>query len=136
MTTGPHSGIVGETFYTMLHALDPGTIAGDDGTWKYLLAMLLVTFGGLLIFSALIGVISTGLDSRIQDLREGRSLVIEEGHTLILGWGKPVFTILVRARHRDRGRQGSGGRDPFRDRQGRDGRHAPAATRPRRTSGS
>lgn len=91
---GPHSGVVGETFYTMLHALDPGTIAGDDGAWTFLLAMLLVTFGGLLIFSALIGVISTGLDSRFQDLRKGRSLVIEEGHTLILGWGKPVFTIL------------------------------------------
>lgn len=91
---GPHSGVVGETFYTMLHALDPGTIAGDDGTWTFLLAMLLVTFGGLFIFSALISVISSGLDSRIQDLRKGRSLVIEEGHTLILGWGKPVFTIL------------------------------------------
>jgi len=92
---GPHSGIVGETFYTMLHALDPGTIAGDDGTWTFLLAMLLVTFGGLLIFSALIGVISTGLDSRFQALRKGRSLVIEQDHTLILGWGKPVFTILA-----------------------------------------
>ncbi len=93
--TGPHSGVVGETFYTLLHALDPGTIANDEGTWKFLLVMLLVTFGGLLIFSALIGVISTGLDARFQDLRKGRSLVIEEGHTLILGWGKPVFTILA-----------------------------------------
>ena len=92
--TGPHSGVIGESFYTMLHALDPGTIANDGGTWKYLLAMLLVTFGGLLIFSALIGVISTGLDTRIQEMRKGRSLVIEDGHTLILGWGKPVFTIL------------------------------------------
>lgn len=92
--TGPHSGVVGETFYTMLHALDPGTIAGDDGGWKFLVAMLLVTLGGLLIFSALIGVISTGLDARFQALRKGRSLVLEEGHTLILGWGKPVFTIL------------------------------------------
>src|SRR5689334_24002590 len=74
--SGPHSGVIGETFYTMLHALDPGTIAGDDGTWTFLLAMLLVTFGGLLIFSALIGVISTGLDSRFQEMRKGRSLVI------------------------------------------------------------
>ncbi|MBK8293505.1 MAG: hypothetical protein IPK93_01540 [Solirubrobacterales bacterium] len=92
--SGPHSGAVGETFYTLLHALDPGTVANDGGTWKFLLVMTLVTFGGLLIFSALIGVISTGLDARFHDLRKGRSLVIEEGHTLILGWGKPVFTIL------------------------------------------
>lgn len=90
----PHRGVVGRAYYTLLHALDPGTIAGDDGSWIFLLLMFLVTLVGLLIFSALIGVLSTGLDTRLQDLRKGRSLVLEEGHTLILGWGKPVFTIL------------------------------------------
>lgn len=90
----PHKGVIGEAYFTLLHALDPGTITADNGSWVFLLLMFLVTLGGLLIFSALIGVLSTGLDSRLQDLRKGRSLVLEEGHTLILGWGKPVFTIL------------------------------------------
>ena len=90
----PHKGVIGEAYYTLLHALDPGTITADNGNWVFLLLMFLVTLGGLLIFSALIGVLSTGLDSRLQDLRKGRSLVLEEKHTLILGWGKPVFTIL------------------------------------------
>ena len=56
--------------------------------------MLLVTLGGLFVVSALIGVIATGLDSRIEELRKGRSVVLEEDHTLILGWSDTVFTIL------------------------------------------
>ena len=56
--------------------------------------MLLVTLGGLFVVSALIGVIATGLDSRIEELRKGRSVVLEEDHTLILGWSDTIFTVL------------------------------------------
>ena len=39
--------------------------------------MIGITVGGLFVVSALIGVIATGLDSKIQELRKGRSFVIE-----------------------------------------------------------
>ncbi|MFI5027437.1 MAG: hypothetical protein ACHQCF_00470 [Solirubrobacterales bacterium] len=87
-------GIVGQAFQSLLHALDPGTIAEDSGHWPFLLVMLLITLGGLFVVSALIGVIATGLDSRIQEMRKGRSVVLEEGHTLILGRSETVFTVL------------------------------------------
>lgn len=87
-------GVVGQAFNSLLHALDPGTIAGDGGRWPFLVVMLLVTLGGLFVVSALIGVIATGLDSRIGELRKGRSVVLEENHTLILGWSDTVFTVL------------------------------------------
>jgi voltage-gated potassium channel Kch len=91
---GP-KGAVGQAFESLLHALDPGTIAGDPGGhWPFLIAMLFITIGGLFVVSALIGVIATGLDSRIDELRKGRSVVLEEGHTLILGWSDTVFTVL------------------------------------------
>ena len=35
--------------------------------------MLLLTIGGLFIVSALIGVIATGIDTKLADLRRGRS---------------------------------------------------------------
>ena len=92
---GTRTGTVGQAFDSLLHALDPGTIAGDDGGWEFLLVMLLVTLGGLFVVSALIGVIATGLDSRIEELRKGRSVVLEEDHTLILGWSETVFTVLA-----------------------------------------
>lgn len=87
-------GIVGQAYQSLLHALDPGTIAADSGRWPFLLVMLLVTLGGLFVVSALIGVIATGLDSRFEELRKGRSVVLEEDHTLILGWSDTVFTVL------------------------------------------
>src|SRR3954463_16521283 len=91
---GNRPGLVGQGFKTLLHALDPGTVAGDTGKWPFLLAMFGITIGGLFVVSALIGVIATGLDNKIQDLRKGRSFVIESDHTLILGWSETVYTIL------------------------------------------
>jgi Trk K+ transport system NAD-binding subunit len=83
-----------ELFYNLLHALDPGTIGGDAGTWPFLLVMLALTLGGLFIVSALIGVLATGIDSKLADLRRGRSIVLEEDHTVILGWSESIFTII------------------------------------------
>ena len=91
---GDHHGTVGQSFRSLLHALDPGTVAEDRGDWPFLLVMLLITLGGLFVVSALIGVIATGLNSRIEEMRKGRSVVLEEGHTLILGWSDTIFTVL------------------------------------------
>jgi voltage-gated potassium channel Kch/K+/H+ antiporter YhaU regulatory subunit KhtT len=56
--------------------------------------MLLVTAGGIFIVSALIGIITTGLESKLEELRKGRSFVVESNHTLILGWSPKIFTII------------------------------------------
>src|SRR5690349_12662532 len=42
----------------LMHALDPGTLSGDPGSWTFLLIMLFVTIGGLFVLSALIGVLN------------------------------------------------------------------------------
>jgi voltage-gated potassium channel Kch len=91
---GDKPGLVRQFFNSLLHAMDPGTVAGDDGKWPFLLLMLLLTIGGLLIVSALIGVLATGLDRKITELRKGRSAVLERDHTLVLGWSETVFTVL------------------------------------------
>jgi ion channel POLLUX/CASTOR len=89
-----HHGVVGQSYRDLLHAMDPGTIAEDRGNWPFLVVMLLITLGGLFIVSALIGVLSTGLNRRFEEMRKGRSVVLEEGHTLILGWSDTIFTVL------------------------------------------
>jgi voltage-gated potassium channel Kch len=91
-TTG--SGFGHELFYTFLHALDPGYIGGDVGSWRYLLTMLVLTIFGLFIISALIGVIAAGIDEKLADLRRGRSIVLEHEHTVVLGWSDSIFTII------------------------------------------
>jgi voltage-gated potassium channel Kch len=79
---------------SILRTLDPGTMGGDEGSIPFLGAMLAVTLGGIFVISALIGIINSGIQGRLSELRKGRSRVIESGHTVILGWNQQVFTIL------------------------------------------
>jgi voltage-gated potassium channel Kch len=81
-------------WYALMRTMDAGTLGGDAGSWTFLLANLAVTLGGIFIFSALIGVLNAGLESRLDGLRKGRSRVIERDHTVILGWGPTIFTVL------------------------------------------
>jgi voltage-gated potassium channel Kch len=91
---GEKPGVFRQLFNTLMHAMDPGTVAGDTGSGLFLVFMLVLTLAGLFVVSALIGVISAGIDARIEELRRGRSLVIEKDHTIILGWSDSVFTII------------------------------------------
>lgn len=94
--SGPEGvGFVQLMWMSMLRTFDPGTMGGDQGSWLYLFAMLFITLGGIFVFSALIGVLSAGIDARIEVLRKGRSRVIEKDHTIILGWSEQVFAILA-----------------------------------------
>ncbi|MDP8908767.1 MAG: potassium transporter TrkA [Chloroflexota bacterium] len=53
-----------------------------------------VSLVGLMIFGAFLGAVVTGMNSRLDRLRQGRSVVLERDHTLILGWSPRVFRIL------------------------------------------
>ena len=88
-----------ESFWTALAvALDPG--ASTDPGWLNRVFLFLVALFGIFILSTLIGVLTSGITEKLYDLRRGRSLVLEEGHTLILGWSAkigPVISELVLA---------------------------------------
>jgi len=79
---------------SLMRTLDSGTMGGDAGSLPFLLSMLTVTLGGIFIVSTLIGVLTSGLEARIDELRKGRSRVIESDHTVILNWSPHVFSIL------------------------------------------
>lgn len=86
-------GFVEASWGSLMRTLDAGTMSGDSG-WGLRLAALFVTVAGIFLASALIGIIATGLDQKIADLRKGRSFVVEEGHTAILGWSPRLYTIV------------------------------------------
>lgn len=77
----------------LMRTLDPGTMGGDQG-WGFRAAMLVVTIGGLIMVASLIGIISGAFDSKVEELRKGRSRVLESNHTLILGWSQKVLPIV------------------------------------------
>ncbi|MDD2923173.1 MAG: hypothetical protein PHQ36_12880, partial [Anaerolineales bacterium] len=77
----------------MMRTLDAGTMGADEG-WGFRFVMFFVTVGGVLFVSALIGIINNGLEDKMEEMRKGRSMVLENDHTLILGWSPQVFTII------------------------------------------
>ncbi|TAK10906.1 MAG: potassium transporter TrkA [Anaerolineae bacterium] len=78
---------------SLMRTLDSGTMGGDTGS-GFRLVMLFVTLGGVFVVSTLIGVLGAGVEGKLEELRKGRSLVLESNHTIILGWSTQVFTII------------------------------------------
>ncbi len=78
----------------LMRTLDAGTMGGDEGSYLFLGTMLATTFGGIFMVSTLIGILSSGIEAKLDELRKGRSFIIESGHIVILGWSPQVFAII------------------------------------------
>ena len=66
-----------------------------SGGFLFMLLMLLLAFTGMFVGGSFIGVIGSAILGRLQELRKGRSRVLEKDHTLILGWSPHIFSILA-----------------------------------------
>jgi voltage-gated potassium channel Kch len=90
---GEALGFVEAMWASLMRTLDAGTMGGDTG-WVFRIVMLAVTIGGIFIVSTLIGVLSSGIEGKLDQLRKGRSQVLEEDHTIILNWSPSIFDIV------------------------------------------
>lgn len=67
------------------YVADSGNHADSEGIgWK--LVSVSISFGGMLIFAMMLGLVSDAISEKLDSLRKGRSEVVEKSHTLILGW--------------------------------------------------
>ena len=82
------------TWKSLMATLDPGTMGGDEG-WDYRIVRFTATLIGIFLISILIGSIASGIDQKIEELKRGRSRVLDSNHTLILGWSEKIFTIIT-----------------------------------------
>lgn len=69
-------------------------IGGAVGSPAYVLASVSLALVALLFVSTLVSLITTGIDRRIQSLRLGHSTVLENGHTVVLGWSDQIFPVI------------------------------------------
>ncbi|KAJ6360834.1 hypothetical protein OIU77_004788 [Salix suchowensis] len=53
-----------------------------------------ISFGGMLIFAMMLGLVSDAISEKFDSLRKGRSKVVEQNHTLILGWSDKLGSLL------------------------------------------
>ncbi|MDP1805877.1 MAG: hypothetical protein Q8K72_11965, partial [Acidimicrobiales bacterium] len=90
---GHQVGIIEGIWQNMLRSFEPAAMEADTG-WPLRLQSLLVVIFGILVVSSLIGLIASGIERRVDELRKGRSEVLETGHVLILGWSEKIFPII------------------------------------------
>ena len=80
-----------ESFATVINAWMPSS---EDGPLSYLIMLSLAAVGGLFITSVLIGLISTAIEEKITSLRQGRSIILESGHVILLGFTPGECTLI------------------------------------------
>ena len=86
-------GFIEGAWQSLMATLDSGTMGGDEG-WPFRMVRFVATLIGIFLISILIGSISSAIDEKIDELKMGRSNVLEHGHTLILGWSEKIFSII------------------------------------------
>lgn len=82
-------------WYTFNHIVDPGYLFGQGGeSILFLALMTIATFWGILVYSLIISFVSTALFSKLEELKNGRSMVYEKDHIVILDFNNTVPIIL------------------------------------------
>lgn len=89
------SSVGNNVWMSLMHAIDAGTLSGDEtGNISIIILMSIVTVCGIFITSILIGIITTGFEEKLTNLRRGHSKVLESDHTVILGFNDQVYTMI------------------------------------------
>ncbi|KAL7532696.1 hypothetical protein ACHAXR_004791 [Thalassiosira sp. AJA248-18] len=76
------------------YVADPGTHADCPETFFIRLISFAVTLGGMLIFALMIGIISDYIAEKVDDLKKGKSRIIDIDHTVMLGWNDKSLSII------------------------------------------
>ena len=88
-------GLFKQIYVTFLQLTDPGNMAQDiPSSTGFKITAILAGLTGIILLSMLIAVITTALDQKLTQLKKGLSNVIEEDHTLILGWNERIVEVL------------------------------------------
>ncbi|MFB9558218.1 CASTOR/POLLUX-related putative ion channel [Streptomyces roseoviridis] len=70
-------------------------LGGEVGPPLRIALSLLLALVALLYVSTLVGLVTTALTDRLTELQRGHSTVVEEGHTLVLGWSEQTPTVVA-----------------------------------------
>ncbi|MEU4075815.1 potassium transporter TrkA [Streptomyces venezuelae] len=89
----------------LLRVMSPALLLRDRGPAPFLGLTVVMAFSGVVLMSTIVPVISTGLHNQLARLRAGRSLVLESGHTVILGWSPQIHVVVAELVEANRGRR-------------------------------
>ncbi|PIA45160.1 hypothetical protein AQUCO_01700594v1 [Aquilegia coerulea] len=75
------------------YVADSGNHTNSEGIGPRLVSVS-ISFGGMLIFAMMLGLVSDAISEKFDSLRKGKSEVVEKNHTLILGWSDKLGSLL------------------------------------------
>ena len=86
----------GEIPWRVYVAVMEGSAAETDGdsNWVAKITSILGVLVGLVLFSSMVAFITSVFTAKLDELRRGRSLVLENDHTLILGFGDRILEVI------------------------------------------
>lgn len=82
---------------SLMQFIDTGNISAaeeSNGFNAIVATFLAVTFIGVCGWGLLIAMINNALQERIKNLSNGNSFIMERNHSIVLGYGEEVFTII------------------------------------------
>lgn len=81
-------------WWSFTRLLDQGTFIGDNEHEPFIaLVGVLITFGGILVLSLLIGIFSSKITEQLDSLKRGRSPVVEKNHIIVCGDGDRLYEV-------------------------------------------
>lgn len=74
------------------YVADSGNHANTEGVGPRLVSVS-ISFGGMLIFAMMLGLVTDAISEKFDSLRKGKSEVVKKDHTLILGWSDKLVSF-------------------------------------------
>ena len=89
------NSIAGQLWRTLLQIMDIGGIEEEENAFYFNKTLgVLTAVVGLLLFSTMLAIFSSLFKEKLENLRKGKSAVIESDHTLILGFSNRALEII------------------------------------------
>ena len=88
---GEGASVIWDSIATLINAEMP---AFEDGGAGYVILMTVTAIAGVLFTSVLIGIITSAIEEKIDNLKRGNSFVLEKGHIVLLGFYPGEYTLL------------------------------------------
>ncbi|KAL6068802.1 Ion channel CASTOR [Balamuthia mandrillaris] len=99
-------------WWAMVRMIDTGALESEDVAPASRLLSVFATLCGLAVVASLIGLVNATLEEKFEELRRGKSKVIDRNHTLILGFQQEkLLAILAELREIQRNEQGQAHRE-------------------------
>lgn len=89
---GDRSGPAESLWRSFVIAIGKGVIG--DATWTQRFATLFFIFASLFLAGSLVGLLVSAISRRLDDIRRGRSRVVENSHTLVLGASERLLPVI------------------------------------------